>query len=92
MIRLLYISSGTDEFHDMTVILALLFLCTETVTLLPHKFLLRPREGHEIRIEPTELINTLDHQLHWQRDVYENAVAEAIFLNPGNTCLSVAVF
>ncbi len=57
---------------------------TETVTLLPHKLLLRPREGHDIRIESAELIITPDHQLHWQRDVYDNAVAEAIFLKPSN--------
>ncbi|MDO9238901.1 MAG: transglutaminase N-terminal domain-containing protein, partial [Methylicorpusculum sp.] len=28
----------------------------DTVTLLPHRLLLRPREGHEIRIESAELI------------------------------------
>jgi transglutaminase-like putative cysteine protease len=58
---------------------------TETVTLLPHKLLLRPREGHDIRIESAELIISPDHQLHWQRDVYDNAVAEAIFLKPSNS-------
>lgn len=56
----------------------------ETVTLLPHKLLLRPREGHDIRIESTELIISPAYQLHWQRDVYDNAVAQAIFIEPGN--------
>ncbi|MDD2800564.1 MAG: transglutaminase family protein [Methylococcales bacterium] len=51
----------------------------ETVTLLPHRLLLRPREGHDIRIESAELIISPDHQLQWQRDVYDNAVAEATF-------------
>lgn len=52
----------------------------ETVTLLPHKLLLRPREGHDIRIESAELIISPAHQLQWQRDVYDNAVAQATFL------------
>ena len=56
----------------------------ETVTLLPHKLLLRPREGHDIRIETTELIISPAHQLQWQRDVYDNAVAQATFLEPSN--------
>jgi len=56
----------------------------ETVTLLPHKLLLRPREGHDIRIESAELIISPAHQLQWQRDVYDNAVAQATFLDPSN--------
>ena len=52
----------------------------ETVTLLAHKLLLRPREGRNVRIESAELIISPEHQLRWQRDVYDNAVAEAIFL------------
>ena len=57
---------------------------SETVTLLPHRLLLRPREGHEIRIESVELIISPAHQLQWQRDVYDNAVAEATFTQPCN--------
>ncbi|MDD5115415.1 MAG: transglutaminase family protein [Methylobacter sp.] len=56
----------------------------ETVTLLPHRLLLRPREGHDIRIESAELIISPAHQLQWQRDVYDNAVAEATFTQPAN--------
>jgi len=55
----------------------------ETVTLLPHKLLLRPREGHDIRIESAELIISPANQLQWQRDVYDNAVAQVTFLEPG---------
>lgn len=51
----------------------------ETVTLLPHRLLLRPREGHDIRIESAELTISPAHHLQWQRDVYDNAVAEATF-------------
>jgi transglutaminase-like putative cysteine protease len=58
---------------------------TDAVTLLAHKLLLRPREGHDIRIESAELTISPEHTLQWQRDVYDNAVAEAIFLKPSNS-------
>ena len=56
----------------------------DTVTLLSHKLLLRPREGHDIRIESAELIISPAQQLQWQRDIYDNAVARATFLETGN--------
>ena len=56
----------------------------ETVTLLPHKLLLRPREGHDIRIESAELTLSPAHHLRWQRDIYDNSVAWASFIEPSN--------
>jgi transglutaminase-like putative cysteine protease len=56
----------------------------QAVTLLPHKLLLRPREGHYVRIESAELIISPAYQLQWQRDVYDNPVALATFLEPSN--------
>lgn len=55
----------------------------ESVSLLPHKLLLRPREGHDIRIESAELTISPASQLQWQRDVYNNAVAQVTFLESG---------
>ena len=55
---------------------------TEIVVLLPHKLLLRPREGHDIRIESAELTIFPAHQLQWQRDAYDNSVAQTTFLVP----------
>jgi transglutaminase-like putative cysteine protease len=52
--------------------------------LLPHKLLLRPREGHDIRIESADLTLSPAHHLQWQRDVYDNAVAWASFTEPSN--------
>lgn len=57
---------------------------TNTVTLLPHKLLLRPREGRDIRIESAKLKLSPAHHLQWQRDVYDNAVALATFTEPTN--------
>jgi transglutaminase-like putative cysteine protease len=55
---------------------------TEDVTLLEHKLLLRPREGHDLRIASNELAIYPSAKLQWQRDVYDNAVALATFTEP----------
>ncbi len=49
------------------------------VQLLPHKLLLRPREGHDIRIESSRLNITPACQKKWHRDVYGNSVCMADF-------------
>ncbi|MFO1432699.1 MAG: transglutaminase family protein [Candidatus Competibacteraceae bacterium] len=54
----------------------------DAVTLLPHKLFLRPREGHDIRLESATLTITPAYQIHWQRDVYSNSVAVVNFTEP----------
>jgi transglutaminase-like putative cysteine protease len=61
----------------------------ETVTLLPHKLLLRPREGPEIHIESSDIIIQPHYQLRWHRDASDNTVAIATFTESSNR-LSIA--
>lgn len=49
------------------------------VQLLPHTLRLRPREGHELRIESSKLEISPTPSLRWQRDVEGNSVATATF-------------
>lgn len=49
------------------------------VRLEPHALRLRPREGHELRIESSSLKITPAASLRWQRDVEDNSVAIATF-------------
>jgi transglutaminase-like putative cysteine protease len=53
----------------------------EEVILLPHTLHLRPREGHDIRLESSRLEIAPEFQIRWQRDVYGNSVAIVNFLN-----------
>jgi transglutaminase-like putative cysteine protease len=50
-----------------------------TVRLGPHRLLLRPREGADLRIELSRLETTPKATLRWLRDEYDNAVAIASF-------------
>lgn len=53
-----------------------------TVRLEPHVLRLRPKEGHELRIESSSLEITPAATLRWHRDVEDNSVAIATFDTP----------
>ncbi len=55
------------------------------IELLPHKLLLRPREGHDIRIETSKLKISPSNQVKWHRDAYGNSVAVVGFTKPSDT-------
>jgi transglutaminase-like putative cysteine protease len=58
-----------------------------SVRLGPHILLLRPREGHELRIESALLEMTPAASLRWHRDVEDNSVAIATFERPARQLL-----
>ncbi len=47
---------------------------SEPVQLSPHTLLLRPREGHDIRIGSSRLLVEPAHSVKWYRDIYGNSV------------------
>ncbi len=51
------------------------------VTLNQHRLLLRPREGHDVRIESSKLNITPAYKIKWQRDVFDNSLAVVNFLD-----------
>lgn len=52
---------------------------TGVVRLGPHRLLLRPREGHELRVESAQLQTSPPATIRWLRDAYDNSVAVASF-------------
>jgi transglutaminase-like putative cysteine protease len=52
----------------------------ETVKLLPHTLHLRPRDGHDIRVQSSKLDISPEFRIQWKRDVYDNSVAVVDFL------------
>ena len=52
----------------------------ESVNLLPHTLHLRPRDGHDIRVQSSRLAITPAFEIDWKRDVYGNSVALVRFL------------
>jgi len=54
----------------------------QAVTLRPHRLLLRPRDGFDLRIRQSGLSITPTPALYWQRDAFNNSVAIAVFDQP----------
>src|SRR5690606_6266120 len=54
----------------------------EPVRFLKHRLLVRPREGHDIRIESSRLDISPKYSIRWHRDVYGNSVAAVDFHEP----------
>jgi len=54
----------------------------QAVTLRPHRLLLRPRDGFDLRIRQSGLAITPTPALFWQRDAFNNSVAIAVFDQP----------
>lgn len=57
------------------------------VRLEPHTLRLRPKEGHELRIESATLEITPTATLRWHRDAEDNSVAIAVFDSPASQLL-----
>lgn len=60
------------------------YIFPTTVTLNSHRLLLRPREGHDVRIETSKLEINPAYNIKWQRDVFDNSLAIVNFLEPSN--------
>ncbi len=58
-----------------------------TVRLEPHTLRLRPKEGHDLRIESATLEITPTATLRWHRDAEDNSVAIAEFDSPASQLL-----
>ena len=53
------------------------------VTFEPHRLVLRPREGHDLRVESFDLSIVPEATLVWSRDIFGNSIAHASFTEPG---------
>src|SRR4051812_7051043 len=49
-----------------------------------HRLVLRPREGHDLRVEEMRLEISPEFELDWSRDVFGNSVATVNFLSPAD--------
>lgn len=55
------------------------YVFSSPVTLQQHRLLIRPREGHDLRIESSILNISPAYQIRWSRDVFDNSLATVNF-------------
>ncbi len=70
--------------HRFKVFHETLYEFGESVELGSHQLLLRPREGHDVRIEKSSLSIEPQATVKWHRDEYDNSVAIARFQTSAN--------
>ena len=63
------------------------YIFPTSVILNTHRLLLRPREGHDLRIEESKLEITPAYNIKWQRDVFDNSLAVVNFLEHSHTLI-----
>jgi transglutaminase-like putative cysteine protease len=68
--------------NSLRIIHTTTYRYSEPVTFGQHRLVLRPREGHDVRVESFQLHITPDHDVAWIRDVFGNSVALVHFLEP----------
>ncbi|SFB63627.1 transglutaminase-like N-terminal region [Rhizobium sp. NFR07] len=61
------------------------YVFQEKVSLSPHRLMLRPREGRELRLLSHEISMSTEAQLTWSTDVFGNAIASATFQTPSES-------
>jgi transglutaminase-like putative cysteine protease len=59
------------------------------VRLGPHTLLLRPREGHDLRIASSALNIDPEAVVTWRRDLYDNVLGVAVFAEEAATLLTI---
>src|SRR3984957_13058477 len=62
--------------HDTT------YFYKKAVRFGPHRLVIRPREGHDVRIEEIRVQIEPEFELAWSRDLFGNCVATAHILTP----------
>ena len=55
---------------------------SQAVQFLPHRLVLRPREGHDVLLHSMNLSTTPPSTIRWHRDLLDNSIALAAFEEP----------
>jgi transglutaminase-like putative cysteine protease len=70
------------RMHRLHICHSTIYTYSNAVDLQPHFLRMRPREGHDIRIESSRLDITPAYVIKWHRDAYDNSVAVVSFVEP----------
>jgi len=72
----------TDASRLLRIVHHTTYRYSSAVTFQPHRLVLRPREGHDLRVERHALTLTPKCDLLWSRDIFGNSIAHAYFSEP----------
>jgi len=76
-----------SESHLLRIRHRTAYRYAQDVTFQSHRLVIRPREGHDLRVESLLLGITPRADVLWARDIFGNSVAHAHFREPGHELL-----
>lgn len=74
-----------DTWEKIHLIHETSYTYSQPVQFLPHRLVLRPREGHDLRLITLNLTTTPASVIRWSRDLLDNSIAHAEFSELSNS-------
>ena len=65
---------------------------SQAVQFLPHRLVLRPREGHDLQLHSMNLTTTPASVIRWSRDILDNSIASAEFTDSSSELTILSEF
>jgi transglutaminase-like putative cysteine protease len=72
-----------SDSHLLRIVHRTHYSYAEPVTFQSHRLVIRPREGHDLRVECLLLAITPEADVVWTRDIFGNSIAHTHFREPG---------
>ncbi len=72
-------NASPDTWEQIRLVHETCYSYSQPVRFLPHRLVLRPREGHEVRLHSMTLTTSPECKLRWHRDLLDNSIAYAEF-------------
>lgn len=73
----------SEQFDQLRIFHQTVYRYHRPVKFLPHRLVLRPREGHDLRVETLHLATEPRCEIVWSRDIFGNSIAHAFFPEEG---------
>jgi transglutaminase-like putative cysteine protease len=71
--------SSPDTWEQIHFVHETCYTYSQPVQFLPHRLVLRPREGHDVRLHSLNLTTSPPSTIRWHRDMLDNSIAHAEF-------------
>lgn len=81
-----------EDWEQIHLIHETTYTYSQPVHFLPHRLVLRPREGHDMWLVSQNLTTTPPAIIRWSRDMLDNSIALAVFQEPGDSLVILNEF
>jgi transglutaminase-like putative cysteine protease len=77
-------AAAPETWEQIHLVHETCYTYSQPVQFLPHRMVLRPREGHDVLLHTMNLSTTPPSTIRWHRDLLDNSIAHAEFAEPAS--------